>query len=151
MSFSSPPDAAGDNGSAIAKRGLPAALSACIALAILLISGLLAGELIRHVGVAGVVLLCFAGWFSGTAASKLSQPASPWVGVVLAAGCFASAILMETYWLRYQTVQGQEGWAASFALLPTLVQEAKTSVFIAAIATILAATTAWQASQRPVR
>ena len=58
--------------------------------ALILIGGVLAGELIRHVGVAGVLLLWFAGWVGGRAAAIICKNAPSWLGWTLVASCVNS-------------------------------------------------------------
>ncbi len=130
-------------------QNVPLAIIWAIAVAIL--GGYLCGLAISQFGWQGSISLWGLGALAGHFGRKiLKAPCRP-VAWCLVAACAAAFVLAEICWIRWETVQGQEGWWAAAGRLLQFVREAPRPAFIGALFAGLGAYSAYQQTARRYR
>ncbi len=137
----------------IENRVLPIqfALLCCWAVIVIGVGGFAAGCAITEFGTLGAVSLWLVGEVAGSVAQRIVTKKSVVAGIILVAACVAVFVIAEVCWLRWTTVQGEEGWLASFQLLPAFVKEKTSAAIIGAIFCLFGAQSAFRRVARRYR
>ena len=115
------------------------------------VGGCLCGLVISEFGTLGAASLWLLGEAAGAVGKKIVPQKNKMVGFVLAIACLVSFVVAEVWWLRWNTVQGEESWIVAVRLLPTFVKEYTRSTIIGAIFAAIGANAAYRHMARRYR
>ena len=130
-------------------QNVPLAVLWAIVVAVL--GGYVCGVALSRFQVFGGIALWGLGALAGCVGRKiLGAPSRP-VAWCLVAACAVAFVFAEVCWLRWETVQGEEGWWAAAGFFLQFVRQAPVPAFIGGIFTCMGALSAFQQTARRYR
>jgi hypothetical protein len=85
--------------------------------------GLMCGRIMAEHKIVGAITLWPLGAVAGYFGRKIVQGPNRTAGLLLCGGCVLAWLVADTAWIRWDTVQGEQGWATAIHLLPTFFRE----------------------------
>ena len=119
--------------------------AAAAGLAVIAVAGFVSAIAVGQFGEPGLLLVWLGGFLGGSIAKQLLRGGtSKAVGGVLAAGCGIAVIYVEVHYIRFHLVGGEDGWLASFQLLPTFVKQFKFSALVGVLVAVFGGLSAYR-------
>ena len=119
-------------------------LGAVWAIVVAVAGGYGCGLVVAKFGLLGTISLWALGAFAGAIGRKIIGSSCRPIGWMLVVACVVAYFIAELFWVRWNTVQGQEGWMAAMQMMPTFFEEYSQSAFVGGIFAVFGAMSAYR-------